>query len=217
MEIAELSARETGVRRMPVQQRSVERFERVLDACAQLLDEVGVESLTTRAVADRAGVPIGTLYQFFDGKTGLLRQLALRNLTLLMGRLRVRADGGERLETWSDLAECAIHEVIAMRRTVPGFAAVDFEDNRPGVPTLLDESGARDTTEVMADWFHDLGTRELGLPEIPERAYVLRLAMEAAGTVLWLPFRNSADGDPRMIEEAVRMVRLYLDATAPRK
>src|SRR5436853_3070551 len=79
-----------SVRRKPVQRRSVERFERMLDACAELLDDVGYDAMTTSEVARRAGVPIGTLYQFFDGKHALARALAERNLDTFLDRLHAR-------------------------------------------------------------------------------------------------------------------------------
>ncbi|MGI5170247.1 TetR family transcriptional regulator [Spirillospora sp. CA-253888] len=200
----------TGVRRRPVQQRSIERFERMLDICARLLEEVGVDALTTREVAERADVPIGTLYQFFDGKAGLLRQLALRNLERLMERLRARAAVAP-VATWSDLAVLVLEEFVEMRRTVPGFAVVDFEDNRSEAPPLLDQSGDRETTAVMADWIYALGTRELGLPEIRDREYVLPVAMESAAAAMKLPFRHSAEGDPRIVAEIARLLRAYFD------
>ena len=57
----------------------------MLDECALLLDEVGYEALTTKEVARRAEVPIGTFYQFFPDKQGLVRALALRNLEAFLG------------------------------------------------------------------------------------------------------------------------------------
>ena len=66
----------TSLRRAPVQRRSAERLTRSLDACADLLDEVGYDALSTRAVALRAGVPIGSVYRFFGNK----RQMAEKNI-----------------------------------------------------------------------------------------------------------------------------------------
>ncbi|GGS01540.1 hypothetical protein GCM10010252_45210 [Streptomyces aureoverticillatus] len=60
-----------ALRRVPVQRRSAERLTRILDACADLLDETGYEDLTTRLVAERAGVPIGSVYRFFGNKRAL--------------------------------------------------------------------------------------------------------------------------------------------------
>src|SRR5882757_7832081 len=113
------------VRRRPMQRRSVERFERMLDACAELLDEVGYDELTTSEVARRAGVPIGTLYQFFDGKLALTRALARRNLDVFLDRLHARFAAAQApLATWADAASVVVAEFVAMKREFPGFAAV---------------------------------------------------------------------------------------------
>ena len=73
------NASEVPLRRRPAQRRSLKRVERMLDECALLLDEVGYDALTTKEVARRAGVPIGTFYQFFSDKQGLVRALGLRS------------------------------------------------------------------------------------------------------------------------------------------
>lgn len=70
----------TSLRRAPVQRRSAERLTKILDACADLLDEVGYDDLSTRAVAQRAQVPIGSVYRFFGNKRQMADALAQRNL-----------------------------------------------------------------------------------------------------------------------------------------
>src|SRR5690349_4904664 len=97
------------LRRRPAQRRSVERVERMLDECALLLDEVGYEALTTKEVARRAEVPIGTFYQFFRDKQGLVRALALRNLEAFLQRVTQRIAEAD-LEHWTDLVDLAIDE-----------------------------------------------------------------------------------------------------------
>jgi AcrR family transcriptional regulator len=52
--------------------------EAILEAAVQVLLKEGKERLTTRKVADRAGVSVGTLYQYFPNKSALL-QAVLRN------------------------------------------------------------------------------------------------------------------------------------------
>lgn len=87
----------TSLRRAPVQRRSAERLTRILDACADLLDEVGYDALSTRAVAVRAGVPIGSVYRFFGNKRAMADALAQRNLDRYAERVthRLEAAGGE--------------------------------------------------------------------------------------------------------------------------
>lgn len=53
-------------------------MDAILDAAFQLLEADGVEKLTTNHIAERAGVSIGTLYQYFAGKQDILAALANR-------------------------------------------------------------------------------------------------------------------------------------------
>ena len=64
-------------RKSPVQARSVASVDAILEATIQVLLNVGKERLTTTKVALRAGVSVGTLYQYFPNKSALL-QAALR-------------------------------------------------------------------------------------------------------------------------------------------
>ncbi|MCF2947380.1 TetR/AcrR family transcriptional regulator [Paraglaciecola aquimarina] len=52
-------------RRIPKQKRSIEKVERILDAAALLMKEVGADNITTHLVAKRAEIAVGSLYQFF--------------------------------------------------------------------------------------------------------------------------------------------------------
>lgn len=62
-------------RRRPAQQRSRERYARILAAARSVLVDVGFESFTFDEVARRAEVPIGTLYQFFANKYVMICEL----------------------------------------------------------------------------------------------------------------------------------------------
>jgi AcrR family transcriptional regulator len=64
-------------RKSPVQARSAASVDAILEATIQVLLNVGKERLTTTRVALRAGVSVGTLYQYFPNK-GALLQAALR-------------------------------------------------------------------------------------------------------------------------------------------
>ena len=83
-------ARPGPLRRVPVQGRSVARVSRMLDACAELVDEVGYEGLTTTLLAERAGVAIGSVYQFFPDKRAIVQALTLRNIEAYLERLATR-------------------------------------------------------------------------------------------------------------------------------
>lgn len=65
-------------RRAPTQQRSRERVERMLAAAAALIAEQGSDAMRMGEVAERAGVSIGSLYQFFPDKRAIVWALAER-------------------------------------------------------------------------------------------------------------------------------------------
>ena len=63
-------------RRNPRQQRSLARVEAILTAAASLISEQGGGALKMSAVAQRAGVTTGSIYQYFPNTTEIVRALA---------------------------------------------------------------------------------------------------------------------------------------------
>ncbi|PYT94823.1 MAG: TetR/AcrR family transcriptional regulator [Acidobacteria bacterium] len=67
-------------RKTPIQARSTASVNAILDATIQVLLKMGKERLTTTRVALRAGVSVGTLYQYFPNKSALLQAALKRHL-----------------------------------------------------------------------------------------------------------------------------------------
>lgn len=67
-------------RKTPVQMRSAATVDAILEATIQVLLAVGKERLTTTQVALRAGVSVGTLYQYFPNKSALLQACLKRHM-----------------------------------------------------------------------------------------------------------------------------------------
>ncbi|MFE1247818.1 TetR family transcriptional regulator [Streptomyces sp. NPDC058735] len=194
----------TSLRRPPVQRRSAERLTRILDACADLLDEVGYDALSTRAVAQRAGVPIGSVYRFFGNKRQMADALAQRNLerysARVTQRLREAAGGAD----WRTALDTVLDEYLEMKRTAPGFSLVDFGNQIP--------VGARHTepNHRVADRLTELLSGYLGREPDGDLRRVFLVAVETADALVQLAFRTAPDGDPRIIDEAREMLRGYL-------
>lgn len=81
------------VRKRPRQARSLATTETILDATAHILGERGWQGLTTNAVADAAGVSIGSIYQYFPNKIALTEAVRRRHFDSVISVLRAAADG----------------------------------------------------------------------------------------------------------------------------
>ncbi|MEV6400349.1 TetR/AcrR family transcriptional regulator [Streptomyces sp. NPDC051907] len=191
------------LRRTPVQQRSAERLARILDACAELLDETGYEELSTRAVAARAGVPIGSVYRFFGNKRALADALAHRNLDgyaqRVGGRLAAMAAGD-----WRGMLDAVLEEYLEMKRTVPGFALIDFGSQIPvGAPATAGN-------HQVADRLAELLAAHLGREADAELRRAVLVSVEAADALLQLAFREAPSGDAEIVAETRVLLRAYL-------
>jgi AcrR family transcriptional regulator len=87
-------------RKSPVQARSAASVDAILEATIQVLLTLGKERLTTTRVALRAGVSVGTLYQYFPNKSALLQAALKRHLDEVAGAVErvCREQKGNTLE-----------------------------------------------------------------------------------------------------------------------
>ncbi|MFC9735344.1 TetR family transcriptional regulator [Streptomyces roseolus] len=195
-----------ALRRTPVQQRSAERLARILDACAGLLDETGYEQLSTRAVAVRAGVPIGSVYRFFGNKRAMVAALAHRNLDRYVERISARFERTPALDEHSAI-DGVLDEFIAMKRGVPGFALVDF-----GVPAAEEagEGAAEDPNGKVAERICGLLAAHLGRTADETLNRKVLVCVETADTLVRLAFRADPAGDPALIDETRQLLHAYL-------
>lgn len=177
----------------------------MLDCCAELLDEVGYDNLSTTRIAERAGVAIGSVYQFFPDKKAITQALGLRFLDQFGARVTERiADAS--FSHWTAAVDAVVDEYIDMHRHVPGFRSLHFGDI---VDTRLLNGGA-DNNRVISIRLRRIIVSVTGIPDDDALDRAVHVAVEAADAVLKLAFRDDADGDTRLIGEAKRLVSSYL-------
>ena len=82
------SARRLKPRKSPRQRRSAETVEAILGAAAQVFSARGYAGATTNHIAKRAGVSIGSLYQYFPNKDAILVALVQRHVEETAGTLQ---------------------------------------------------------------------------------------------------------------------------------
>ncbi|MBR8744460.1 TetR family transcriptional regulator [Nocardiopsis sp. MG754419] len=187
------------------------RVQRMLDCCAELLDEVGYDNLSTTRIAERAGVAIGSVYQFFPDKKAITQALGLRFLDQFGTRVTDRlADVS--FTHWTGAVDTIIDEYIDMHRNVPGFRSLHFGDI---VDTRL-LSGGTDNNRVISVRLRKIVVSVAGIPDNDELDRALDVSVEAADAVLKLAFRDTPEGDPALVHEAKRLVSGYLSHFAER-
>ncbi|MET8474504.1 TetR/AcrR family transcriptional regulator [Streptomyces sp. NPDC006422] len=197
-------AEPTSLRRMPVQRRSAERLSRILDACAELLDETGYDELSTRAVAQRAEVPIGSVYRFFGNKRALVEALAERNLGRYVRRVTARLTAVPEGD-WRAAMDAVLDEYLAMKRTAPGFSLVDF-----GTQIPVGTSDA-DPNHRVADTLTELLAPRIGREPDADLRRAFLVAVESADALVRLAFRlDPVRGDEAVIAEVRTLLRSYL-------
>jgi AcrR family transcriptional regulator len=114
-------------RKAPRQPRSEHTVAALLEAAAQVLEQDGMEGFNTNAVAQRAGVGIGSLYQYFPGKESLI--------LALMRREDERFDAEALMALSQPTAADALKSFVA--------ACVRQQLLRPNLARLLDVEQAR--------------------------------------------------------------------------
>lgn len=193
-------------RRIPRQARAAESVAAILEATAQILEAGGLAALTTNAVAARAGVSIGTLYQYFDDKNAILLALARREMATTLGRLaREALPAAERSP--EDRVRAAVRAILdAFRGRMRARKAV--------VQAILAQGLAVELVGPVATFI--AGHRSAALPNLTrEQVFVLSRALMGAIRAAVMeeqPFLRSAAFE----DELVRLALAYLDVvTAP--
>jgi AcrR family transcriptional regulator len=98
-------------RKRPVQARSAASVDAILEATVQVLLSVGKERLTTTKVALRAGVSVGTLYQYFPNKSALLQAALTRHLDEVTAAME-RVCREQRGKTLKEMATALINAFL---------------------------------------------------------------------------------------------------------
>ena len=124
-------------RRTPVQDRSAATFQAIVEAAAQVFERHGYTAGTTNRIAQRAGVSIGSLYQYFPNKDAILVALIERHveegeraLAPLMTQL-----GGRPSPPVGEALERIVQSMLELHRKRPILHRVLFEE-APRPPRL---------------------------------------------------------------------------------
>lgn len=192
------------VRTEPVQQRSTQRVSLLLDAAAALIDENGIDGLTTSDVATRSGSSVGVVYRYFPNIQSLLRALASRNMQRFTESI-YNGIGTDSVQ-WRDSLDVAIDAFIEFNRTEPGFRALRFGD-------IIDDRFLEpefSNNGVFARAFAGLLAEKYDFTPDDRIVFDIEIVVEIADALLQRAFLLDRRGDERFIETAREICRTYL-------
>lgn len=193
------------VRTEPIQQRSAARLTALLDAAAEVVDEVGFDRITTAMVAERAGASIGTVYRYYPDRVAVLE--GLRERAVLRFRQRVAETLTQtQPKSWWEAVDSGITAFVELYRAEPGFRILHFADRDRAQTTAPDDLA----TGFFAHQIAGVLTEEFGLPGGPDLIFRLEVAVEMADSLLSRAFTWNPTGDERFIAECRRIMHDYL-------
>jgi AcrR family transcriptional regulator len=174
-------------RTLPVQKRARETVDLILEAAAELVDEVGVVAFTTDLLAQRAGIRIRTVYRYFPNKLGVLRALLLHPNAESEEQLAQFSLLADRERDWREVVDAWVDDLVVWSRKRPGVCLI--MDWAYSVPELLVEQ-ERLNKECAQDMMRALRARR-GDPLQPALRRVSDLHRDAQHAV---DLRQRADG-----------------------
>lgn len=191
-------------RKKPSQERSRDRVDRILDSTAALLGRKPLDKITTAAIAEEAGVPIGSVYQYFPNKLAVLAELARRVMEQVDIRTAslIAEDFG--VLPWDQAIDRAIDATIQGYVEQPGYAQLLLSIRpTPEFRAITDESNER-VAAMLA--IHP--ALQAVIPAVKIQL-VTRAAIQAVNALQdWA----LAEEDPKVADEIVREMKTLLKA-----
>lgn len=185
-------------RRRPVQARSANTVMLIFESAALLLQSEGLEAFSTNHVAERAGISIGSLYQYFPNKEALLIAMAEREMQQVAHDIRntvLRCQSDQSLDLELEVVRTLLSKLgtrFRVRRILCDFAIRFGRGDVLQAPLLV----------------ADQTLKEHGLSPRPIERFVIASAVQGiirsltSGNSPWLK-------DPELPLEVARLIKAY--------
>jgi len=198
-------------RRKPAQARSRQRVEGILDAVAELLVERGFDAITTRLMADRAGIPVGSIYQFFPNKYAIFNALGVRYLDRFAQVYKDIVTAEIQDEPWDELLDRAIDafsKVIYAER-----GAVILWEGMRNSPELRAAEAQHRASAVD----YNLAILDRVLPHLePQRRCLIAWVMvRVLDALLYQASREEDERKAQVIAELKQLMKAYVASHLP--
>ena len=179
------------LRKKPRQKRSADTVAVIVEAAARILERDGFDGFNTNAIAEKAGVSIGSLYQYFPGKNALLSAIIERETTPLLAVSEELAN----IQGCAEALRCCIR------------ASIRHQMRRPQLARLIDVAEKRETfnDQVSSKVSRIQGVLE-GILTLPDAPRVRNRSVAAADMLAIIRSLIDAAGE-RGEGESVQLMR----------
>ena len=138
-------------RKLPRQRRSQATVDVILEATTRVFDDLGYEATTTNRVAERAGVSIGSVYQYFPNKDALLTALHERHIDEVTASVASVLNTGA-ARPWREQLRAVVDEILRLHTQRPRLQQV-LHLERPWLERpSADSNGTRRLAQAAAQW-----------------------------------------------------------------
>jgi len=199
---------ELSVRHRPVQARGRERFDLIMRTGREQLAEVGVDGFTFDGLAAAAGIPIGSVYQFFPNKHALICELSSQDTDALVAALGRSAEQFPS-DDWQADVDRLIDHLADLWRSEPGRRHVWLAMQSTALTrSLATEQTARITREIvpLVAWLLAPGSRR-------RARTVAEVVVQMCFSLLHFSVHDDRP-HPVTVRELKRALRSYLRAVA---
>jgi AcrR family transcriptional regulator len=199
-------------RKSPVQARSTASVDAILEATVQVLLQFGKERLTTTKVAQRAGVSVGTLYQYFPNKSALLQAALKRHMEDVIAAVE-RVCGQQAGNSLDEMAAALMTTFITAKmkdgKTSVALYSVSSDVDGARIVNRMSQRSNKAIVAMLASAREPLATD----PEL--------VASMLQGAMSGVSRRLLESGDPKkyfasMRDELIVFATAYLRASAAR-
>lgn len=192
------------LRNEPVQARSTARLTRLLDAAAEVIDEIGFERLTTAMVAERAGASIGTVYRYFPDRIAVLQSLSVRATSEFVDEVGTGIRD-EAHSTWLEAIDAVLELFEKSFTSKRGFRSLRFGD----VIDLRPAESSSANTAIVAEAIADALNSRFGV-NTPDLAFHIEVALRLVDGLLARAYAVEDAGDSRFSSAGKSVARSYL-------
>ena len=139
------------VRKKPVQARSRARVETILNVAKEIIAEVGSDGLKMNALAQRADVPIGTVYQFFPNKSAVIHTLVTATMEQTRAGLEAQFEDIQSLEDAATRIDQAVRGYYQFLKEEPIVSSILGSTQGDKKLQALDQEDSRLNGAMMFD------------------------------------------------------------------